>query len=98
MTLHYLSLPSSFPGYCFLSDQVIAKVLGLLLPLPSLLSEWSAGWKFVRTIRERLGLRKAEILVRELQKLRSGDWLALAGERKIGVLRLKRHTPVPPKL
>lgn len=52
-----------FPGYAFISDEVLATLLGHALPLRGLLSE--QGWKTVRTIRERMKLKKAEVLFRE---------------------------------
>jgi hypothetical protein len=93
MTMGWLSLPGGFPGYCFLSDDMIAKVLGLFVPFLK-----SADWKLVRTIRERIGLKKGEIIVTRLKQLANGDWAALdSRDRGVGLMRLESGA-VPPKL
>jgi hypothetical protein len=93
MTMGWLSLPNGFPGYCFLSDDMIAKVLGLFVPFLK-----SADLKLVRTIRERIGLKKGEIIVTRLKQCANGDWAALdSGGEGWGLLK-PQSGAVPPKL
>ena len=68
---------NGFPGFCFMSDELLAKLLGLFLPLPKLLNEEIHGWKTVRTIRERIGLKKAEILFTGIEKVADKKWAIL---------------------
>jgi hypothetical protein len=72
MALNWLDFnQSGFPGLCFLSDEALAKVLGVILNLRSL------GWKTVRTIRERIGLKKAAIFVTGVKEIADGKWAVL---------------------
>jgi hypothetical protein len=92
LTMGWLSLPGGIPGYCFLSDEMIAEVLGLLAPFLK-----SADWKLVRTIRERIGLKKGEIIVTSLKQRANGDWAIFdSAGRDLGVLPWSKC--VPPKL
>jgi hypothetical protein len=71
LAMGWLSLPGGFPGYCFVSDEVTANLLGLFMPFLK-----STKWKLVSTIRERIGLKKATIFVTCLKPLANGDWAA----------------------
>ena len=68
---------NGFPGFCFMSDELLANLLGLILPLPRLLNEKIHGWKTVRTIRERIGLKKAEILFTGIKEVGDKKWAIL---------------------
>jgi hypothetical protein len=81
-----------------MSDEVLAKVLGLTLPLPSLLLESSHGWKIVRTIRERIGLKKAEVLITGVKKNDDGQWAVLDRQEAEGGRFPAVVKVVPPKL
>jgi hypothetical protein len=99
MTTGWLSVgQKGFPAFCFMSDEVLAKVLGLTLPLPSLLLESSHGWKIVRTIRERIGLKKAEVLITGVKKNDDGQWAVLDRQEAEGGRFPAVVKVVPPKL
>lgn len=66
---------SGFPGLCFMSDELLAKLLGYTLPLPSLLSD--SGLKLIVTIRQRIGLKKAEILFNGIEQIADKKWAIL---------------------
>jgi hypothetical protein len=93
LAVGWLSLPGGFPGYCFLSDEVTANVLGIVMPFLR-----STTWKLVRTIRERIGLKKGEIIVTCLKRRPGGEWAALDFRgREWGLLK-PLSGAVPPKL
>jgi hypothetical protein len=97
MTLKWVIFGNSgFPGLCFMSDEILAQFLGHTLPLPSLLS--AGGWKTIRTIRERIGLKKAEVLVTGLKHLGGSKWAVLSHRgQEAGWFDAGNHS-VPPKL
>lgn len=100
MTTSWLTVGNNgFPGLCFMSDELLAKLLGNTVPLPSLLNDESDGWKTIRTIRERIGLKKAEILFKGIEKVADKKWaiLNLRGE-KTHWIALQPDKPLPPKL
>src|SRR6266550_6274259 len=39
LALGWLSVGDGFPGFCFISDRILATILGLMLPLPSLMAK-----------------------------------------------------------
>lgn len=63
---------SNMPGLCFMKDELLASLLGRVLPVKSLLSTEIDGWKTVRTIRERIGLKKAIITLVDMRKIGNG--------------------------
>lgn len=89
---------NGFPGLCFLSDEVLATLLGLALPVPALY-EKNTGWKTVRTIRERIGLKKAEILFTGIEKVADKKWVLLdqRGEKTPSITLLP-NKQLPPEL
>jgi len=89
---------NGFPGLCFMSDEVLATLLGHALPVPALY-EKDAGWKTVRTIRERIGLKKAEILFTGFEKVADKKWVLLdqRGEKTPSITLLP-NKPLPPEL
>lgn len=89
---------NGFPGLCFMSDEVLAQLLGHTLPLKSLQSS-DQGWKIVRTIRERIGLKKAEILFNGIKKVGDKQWAILdrCGTQTHWI-SLRPSKPLPPKL
>jgi hypothetical protein len=98
MTTSWLTIGNNgFPGLCFMSDEVLAKLLGHTLPLPTLLK--NEGWKIVRTNRERIGLKKAEILFTGLENVGAKKWAILnrRGE-KTHWFSSEKRAPLPPKL
>jgi hypothetical protein len=100
MTTSWLTVGhNGFPGLCFMSDELLAQLLGCTIPLPSLLNEVSDGWKTIRTIRERIGLKKAEILFNGIEKVADKKWaiLDLRGEKTHSITLLP-DKPLPPKL
>ncbi len=98
LTTHWLAVGNKgFPGLCFLSDELLAQLLGYTLPLPSLLSD--GGWKFVRTIRERVGLKKAEILFNGIEEVGYRKWAILdRNGTKTHWISFRPNKPLPPKL
>jgi hypothetical protein len=100
MTTSWLTVGNNgFPGLCFMSDELLAQLLGYTIPLPSLLNDESDGWKTIRTIRERIGLKKAEILFNGIEKVADKKWaiLNLRGEKTYSIILLP-DKPLPPKL
>ena len=100
MTMEWLVVgQNGFPGLCFMSDELLAQLLGRTIPLPSLLNNDSDGWKTIRTIRERIGLKKAEILFNGIEKVADKKWaiLNLRGEKTHSITLLP-DKPLPPKL
>lgn len=100
MTMEWLVVGhNGFPGLCFMSDSLIADLLGLGLPIPRLRSENIHGWKTVRTIRERIGLKKAEILFKEMEKVGDNKWAILnrRGE-KTHSISFPTNKRLPPEL
>lgn len=99
MTMEWLvGGQNGFPGLCFMSDEVLATLLGHALPVPALY-EKDAGWKTVRTIRERIGLKKAEILFTRIDKVADKKWVLLDqhGEKTPSITLLP-NKPLPPEL
>ncbi len=77
MTMEWLAFGQNvFPGLCFMSDEVLATLLGHVLPWPALY-EKNSGWKTIRTIRERIGLKKAAILFTRIEKIGEKKWAIL---------------------
>jgi hypothetical protein len=72
---------------------MIAEVLGLLAPFLK-----SADWKLVRTIRERIGLKKGEITVTSLKQRANGDWAAFDSRGGGWGLLKPQSRSIPPKL
>jgi hypothetical protein len=100
MTMEWLLVgQNGFPGLCFMSDELLAQLLGRTIPLPSLLNNDSDGWKTIRTIRERIGLKKAEILFNGIEKVADKKWaiLNLRGEKTHSITLLP-DKPLPPEL
>lgn len=97
MTMGWLMVGrNGFPGFCFMSDEILAQFLGRTLPLPSLLSD--GGWKFVRTIRERIGLKKGEVLVNGIKHLGGIKWAVLNHRGEEAGRFEEVSKSVPPKL
>ena len=90
---------NGFPGLCFMSDGLLAQLLGYALPWPRLLNEKIYGWKTIRTIRERIGLKKAEILFTGMEKVGDKKWAILnrRGEQTHAITLLP-NKPLPPEL
>jgi hypothetical protein len=90
---------NGFPGLCFMSDELLAKLLGNFLPWPELLNENKYGWKTIRTNRERIGLKKAEILFTDMVKINDRKWAILNrhGEKTHSITLLP-NKPLPPEL
>jgi hypothetical protein len=90
---------NGFPGLCFMSDELLAKLLGHALPWPRLLNENICGWKTIRTIRERIGLKKAGILFNGIEKVADKKWAILnqRGEKTHSITLLP-NKPLPPEL
>jgi hypothetical protein len=100
MTMEWLAVgQSGFPGLCFMSDELLAQLLGHTLPLPSLLSDRIRGGKFIWAIRKRVGLKQAEILFNGIEKVADRKWsiLNLRGEKTHSITLLPVK-PLPPKL
>jgi hypothetical protein len=90
---------NGFPGLCFMSDELLAELLGYTLPLPSLLSDRIRGGKFIWAIRKRVGLHQAETLFNGIKKVADKKWaiLNLRGEKTHSITLLP-DKPLPPKL
>lgn len=88
-----------FPGLCFMSDELLAELLGYILPLPSLLSDRIRGGKFIWAVRKRVGLRQAEILFNGIEKVADKKWaiLDLRGKTPHSITLLP-DKPLPPEL
>lgn len=100
MTMEWLvGGQNGFPGLCFMSDELLAQLLGHALPWPRLLNEEIHGWKTIRTIRERIGLKKAEILFNGIEKVADKKWAILSqrGEKTHSITLLP-DKPLPPEL
>lgn len=100
MTTEWLVVgQDGFPGLCFMSDGLLAQLLGHALPWPRLLNEEICGWKTIRTIRERIGLKKAEILFNGMEKVDDHKW-AILDQRgvKTHSITLLPNKPLPPEL
>ena len=99
MTMGWLTIgQNGFPGLCFMSDELIAELLGNTLPWPQLLNEEIHGWKTIRTIRQRLGLKKAEILFSKMEKVGDEKWAVLDSRgEKTHWIQLNPKRSVPPK-
>ena len=98
MTMEWLAVgQNGFPGLCFMSDELLAKLLGHTLPLPSLLTD--SGLKLIVTIRQRIGLKKAEILFNGIEQVADKKWaiLNLRGEKTHSITFLP-NKPLPPNL
>lgn len=89
---------NGFPGLCCMSDEVLAMLLGHALPVPALY-EKNTGWKTVRTIRERIGLKKAEILFTGIEEVADKKWVLLDqhGEKTPSITLLPNKL-LPPEL
>ena len=100
LTTEWLAVgKNGFPGLCFMSDELLAELLGYTLPLPSLLSDRIRGGKFIWAVRKRVGLHQAEILFTGIEKVADKKWaiLNLRGE-KTHSITLRLDKPLPPKL
>jgi hypothetical protein len=88
---------NGFPGMCFMSDELLAKFLGYILPLPSLLTD--SGLKLIVTTRQRIGLKKAEILFSDVKKDGEQRWaiMNLRGEKAYW-FSLRKRKCLPPIL
>jgi len=94
MTTGWLAVGhNGFPGLCFMSDELLARLLGHTLPLPSLLSD--RGLKLIVTTRQRIGLKKAEILFTGMEKIGGGWWVLLDMHGSKTSYRIR---PLPPVL
>jgi len=90
---------NGFPGLCFMTDEVLATLLGHFLPVPALLNENSHGWKTVRTIRERIGLIKAGIMFNGIEQIGVKQWAILTPDgEKAHSISLLSNKPLPPEL
>lgn len=99
MTREWLVVGNNgFPGLCFMSDEVLATLLGHGLPVPAL-HQKAAGWKTIRTIRERIGLKKGKILFTRIEKVGDKKW-AILNQRgqKTHSVTLLPNKPLPPEL
>ena len=99
MTKEWLVVEENgFPVLCFMSDEVLATLLGHSLPVPALY-EKVTGWKTVRTIRERICLKKGEILFTGIEKVGEKTWAIFnqRGEKTHSITLLPRK-PLPPEL
>jgi hypothetical protein len=100
LTMEWLAVgKNGFPGLCFMSDELLAQLLGYTLPLPSLLADRIRGGKFIWAIRKRVGLRQAEILFNEIKEVGEKKWAILnqRGE-KTHWISLLPNKPLPAKL
>jgi hypothetical protein len=103
LVLGWLSVESrGFPGFCFISDKVLATLLGLTLPLPSLLpksddADNQRGQKTIEDCRRDIGLVKAETLVTGLKDIGKGKW-AILDEKGNEVGHFNQAKSLPPKL
>lgn len=100
MTTGWLTVGhSGFPGLCFMSDEVLAQLLGYTLPLPSLLSDKIRGAKVIWQIRHRTGLQQAETLFTGMEKVGAKKWTILnrRGE-KTHWISLMADKLLPPEL
>ena len=83
LTLGWLSVgDDGFPGYCFISDKVLATILGLTLPFQGLRptsddADNERGGKCIEDCRLEIGLKKAEIIVTGLKQLDECKWAIL---------------------
>jgi hypothetical protein len=83
LTLGWLSVgDDGFPGYCFISDKILATMLGLTLPFQGLSptsddADNERGGKFIEDCRLDIGLKKAEIIVTRLKKVNECKWAIL---------------------
>lgn len=101
MAIEWLSVgQNGFPGLCFMSDGLIAELLGRGLPIPALCDENKSGWKTVSVIRERLRLKKAITLFTGMEKI-DGDWWVLldrSGNKTPYRISFLKGRPLPQKL
>lgn len=100
LTKEWLTIgQNGFPGFCFMSDALLSQLLGRALPWPRLLEEEIHGWKTIRTVRERLGLKKADILLTGMEKVSHNKWAILNrhGQREYSITLLP-NKPLPPEL
>lgn len=74
------------PGFCFFSDNALLDVLRVLLRLPEL------PFATVRKTRERLGLRKAEILITAARKNDQALWEFLERQGNVIARETKANT------
>ena len=90
---------NGFPGLCFMSDELLAQLLGRTIPLPSLLSDRIRGGKLIWAVRKRFGLHQAEILFNGIEKVADKKWaiLNLRGEKTHSITLLP-DKPLPPEL
>ncbi len=96
-----------FPGYCFISDEILATILGLTLPLPSLLPKTGdeknqCGRKTIEDCRLDIGLKKGETLVTGVKKVDNSErseweWAILdENDKEVGYFN--QANSLPPKL
>jgi len=97
---------NGFPGFCFMSDELLAQLLGRRLRLPNLSSNRtpgekvsSPGGKLIWAVRKRIGLKQAEILFTGIEQVGDDRWAIVdrRGGKTLWFL-LKQIRPLPPKL
>jgi hypothetical protein len=90
---------NGFPGLCFMSDELLAQLLGYTLPLPSLLSNTIRGGKCIWAIRKGIGLQQAEILFTGIEEVGKNKWAILDRHgKKTHWISLIADKRLPPKL
>jgi len=103
LALRWMSVEDTgFPGFAFISDKVLAALLGLTLPLPSLLPmpddpDNLRGRKMIEDCRRDIGLKKAEPLVVGLKHIDARKWAILDEDGEI-VGYFNQAVSLPPKL
>ena len=89
---------NGFPGLCFMSDELLAQLLGHTLPLPSLLSNRLRGGKFIWAVRKRMGLEQAETLFTRIEQVETNKWAILDRYGNRAHWISLRTDKLPPKL
>jgi hypothetical protein len=102
LALGWLSAGDGFPGYCFISDKVLAIILGLTLPFRGLLpatddADNQRGRKTIEDCRRDIGLEKGEMLITRVKNVDGGKW-ALLDEKGKEVGYFYQAGAFPPKL
>ena len=102
LALGWLSAGDGLPGYCFISDKVLATILGLTLPFQGLLptrddADNQRGRKTIEDCRRDIGLEKGETLVTGVKHVDGGKW-ALLDENGKEVGCFNQAKSFPPKL
>jgi hypothetical protein len=103
LALSWLSVEGSgFPGFCFISDKILATILGLTLPFQGLLpqngdADNQRGRKMIEDCRRDIGLAKGETLVTGLKNVGGGKW-AILDEKGKEVGHFNQAQSLPPKL